>query len=107
LAYVGFNSPAPPRDAVAVSVYERYLVQFAMLEKYLEEFATITSLPLKLLLIGFCYWALKEGRLAFHMEKTRSMIKNVPAEWDQFQNSFAETPNPEGGDRTMVHSAGT
>lgn len=74
LAYIGFNRAAasPLSD----------------LEKHLEQFATITSLPMKLLLVGFCFWALQEGRLAFYMEKTRALIRNVPDEWNEFSNSF-------------------
>jgi hypothetical protein len=69
LAYIGFFAP--------------HSSQFP-LETYLESFAEITSLPLKLLLIGFCYWALEEGRLAFYMEKTRKVIEDVPREWEKF-----------------------
>lgn len=80
LAYIGFNSHPAKADARP------------LLEPFLEQFATITSLPLKLLLIGFCFWAIKEGRLAFYMEKTRSLIRNVPAEWDEFRDSLSADP---------------
>jgi hypothetical protein len=77
LAYIGFSPPAELNKSLS-------LVQYLPVEKYLEGFATITSLPLKILFIGLCYWALKEGRLIFYMEKTRRLIRNAPAEWNEF-----------------------
>lgn len=69
LAYLGFNSPSGASP----------------IQEFLQRFATITSLPLKLLLIGFCYWAVQDGRLAFYMEKTRALIKDVPKQWEDFR----------------------
>lgn len=47
-------------------------------------FASILSLPLKLLFIGLCYWLLQEGRLEFYMKKTRYAIENTDKEWRKF-----------------------
>ena len=54
LAYVGFNVQhgMNPTSAAASS------------SDFLEEFATVTSLPLKLVLIGYWYWVLENGLLA-------------------------------------------
>ena len=88
LAYVGFNY-SPSREIINLS-----LNKFLPVESYLEGFATITSLPLKILFIVFCYWALKEGRLIFYMEKTRKLIETAPEEWKQFCS--AQKPLTEG-----------
>jgi hypothetical protein len=98
LAYIGFNSP--PSDAKDVPA-SRFLAEHT----FLEEFATITSLPLKLLLIGFCFWALKEGRLAFYLEKTRTLIRNVPSEWDEFRDSLGENQGSGQKDGIAGHAA--
>lgn len=50
-----------------------------------EDFASILSLPLKLLFIGLCYWLLREGRLEFYMQKTRKAIQTADADWAQFR----------------------
>jgi len=68
LAYVGFN------QGVDSSTH------------FLQEFATVTSLPLKMLFIGFWYWVLQNGLLAFYMKKTRQDIDVVPGEWSVFSN---------------------
>jgi len=72
LAYLGFNPPVGSSPSPV--------------ERFLEEFATITSLPLKLLLIAFCYWAVQDGRLAFYMERTRALIRDVPDQWKHFSS---------------------
>lgn len=73
LSYLGFNLPQSPQPP--------------SVERVLQEFATITSLPLKLLFVGFCYWAMQTGRMAFYMEKTRGLLKDVPSQWDDYRDA--------------------
>ena len=53
---------------------------------------TVTSLPLKLVLIGYWYWVLENGLLAFYMKKTRDDIDFVPSQWDDFSNQTESAP---------------
>lgn len=55
-----------------------------------ENFASILSLPLKLLFISLCYWLLREGRLEFYMQKTRKTIQTADADWAEFQGESRE-----------------
>jgi hypothetical protein len=50
-------------------------------------FASILSLPLKLLFIGLCYWLLREGRLEFYMQITRKAIQTADNEWHEFKEA--------------------
>jgi hypothetical protein len=78
LAYVGFNFP--PDASCSNS-------QALIAERTLQLFATLTSLPLKLLFISLCYWHLQTGRLAFYMEKARVLIiKDAPEQWEEFSS---------------------
>jgi hypothetical protein len=70
LAYLGFNLPPGAHLSPA--------------EQFLQVFATILSLPLKILLFGFCYSAIEDGRMVFYMEGTRKLINGAPKEWDEF-----------------------
>jgi hypothetical protein len=90
LAYVGFNQAhgLSPAASVDSSTY------------FLQEFATVTSLPLKLLFIGFWYWVLQNGLLAFYMKKTREDIDVVPGEWSVFSN------HAESGQQLSATSSG-
>jgi hypothetical protein len=47
-------------------------------------FATITSLPLKLLFIGFWTWVLENELLAFYMQRARKDIDEVLKQWADF-----------------------
>lgn len=67
VAYVGFGPEAKPE-----------LV-------FVHSFASVLSLPLKLLFIAFCYWLLREGRLDFYMLKTRDAIRSADSEWERFK----------------------
>jgi hypothetical protein len=87
LAYLGYNSSTVSAPLVPPTAPAPPAIGHLM-----QEFATITSLPLKLLFVGFCYWALQSGRLAFYMEKTRNLIKNVPREWEEFLPDASKTP---------------
>jgi len=51
---------------------------------FLEVSATISSLPLKLIFIGYWIWVLKNGLLAFYMRRTREDIDEVRGEWGRF-----------------------
>src|SRR5262249_38133573 len=50
----------------------------------LEIFATLTSLPLKLLFIGFWIWVLENGMLGFYLRKTRKNLEYAPRQWVKF-----------------------
>jgi hypothetical protein len=61
---------------------------------FLQVFTTVTSLPLKLLFIGYWYWVLQNGLLAFYMKKTRQDIDLVPGEWADFSFDFVLWASP-------------
>jgi hypothetical protein len=82
LAYVGFNIPIGNSPSQAGTVGSTVPSTF-----FLQEFATVTSLPLKLLFIGYWYWILQNGLLAFYMKKTRDDIDAVPREWHVFSGA--------------------
>jgi hypothetical protein len=77
LAYVGFNAPAE-------GLLHNQISKALSAQRTLQLFSTLTSLPLKFLFIGLCYWHLQSGRLAFYMEKTRLLIEDVPDQWKEF-----------------------
>jgi hypothetical protein len=52
--------------------------------RLIEEFATVLSLPLKVLFILFCLWMLQEHRLEFYMLKTRQAIEGADVQWQEF-----------------------
>jgi len=58
---------------------------FFQTQNQIQDFATVTSLPLKLLFIGLWCWLLQNGLLAFYMKKTRQDIDDVRHEWEEFQ----------------------
>lgn len=60
-------------------------VGFFSSKSSLEIFATITSLPLKLLFIGFWAWVLENGLLAFYMQRARKDFDEVPKQWTDFR----------------------
>jgi hypothetical protein len=51
---------------------------------FIERFSTITSLPLKLLFIGFWIWVMEIGLLAFYLKKARQDIDQVDGQWNEF-----------------------
>ena len=54
---------------------------------YLQEFATVTSLPLKLLFIGFWYWIFQNGQLAFYVQRARWDIDTIDDQWRKFRET--------------------
>jgi hypothetical protein len=82
LAYVGFNVPSAAVQGTSANSVART----GSGTYFLEEFTTVTSLPLKLLLIGYWYWVLQNGLLAFFLKKTRDDIDFVPSQWEAFSN---------------------
>ena len=84
LAYVGFNPPTTLSSGLMETCRDQILRSFSA-QTNLQLFSTLTSLPLKFLFIGLCYWHLQTGRLAFYMERTRMLIKkDVPEQWQEF-----------------------
>lgn len=72
LSYVGFNQQNAPYP--------------------LQGFATILSLPLKLVFIEFCFWVVSTGRLVFYMKNTRDLMQDVPKQWKDFQREIIPQP---------------
>lgn len=94
LQVVGDRIPTP-RRLIICSLYLYAVLQVAYVGFLLGpeqepglalvgHFASILSLPLKLLFVGLCYWLLQEGRLEFYMKKTRYAIENTDKEWRTF-----------------------
>ena len=52
---------------------------------WLQWFAAVSSLPLKLLLIAFWYWIYQNGLLAFYMRNTRIDLDTVQQQWKKFE----------------------
>src|SRR5579872_417566 len=48
----------------------------------MEAFATVLSLPLKVLFILFCSWMLQSHRLEFYMMRTRETILGIDKDWN-------------------------
>jgi hypothetical protein len=55
----------------------------------LQTFATLSSLPLKLLFIGLWAWAFDNGLLAFYMRSTRTDLDQATESWKEFSQAGA------------------
>jgi hypothetical protein len=64
--------------------YVGFFSQSSSNSSFLEQFSTLTSLPLKLIFIGFWCWVYEIGLLAFYMRKTREGIEGGPGEWEHY-----------------------
>jgi hypothetical protein len=85
LAYIGFNPPAEAPCSALTGACRDELLTALSEHRILQLFSTVTSLPLKFLFIGLCYWHIRSGRLPFYMEKTRTLLKTVGPQWDDFR----------------------
>lgn len=85
LAYIGFNPPAEVSCSNLTGACADELSKALSEHRILQLFSTLTSLPLKFLFVGLCYWHIRSGRLPFYMEKTRALLKTVGPQWEDFR----------------------